>query len=915
MIAEWLGNCLNQERMAKKKKSEKLVLIDGHALIHRAFHALPELTTKDGQLVNAAYGFCLIMLNALKDLEPKYGAVSFDLAKPTFRHKEYEEYKAKRKKTPKELAKQIPLIKKIVKSFNIPIYEHQGYEADDIVGSLAKQLTRKHKNLEVIIVTGDLDILQLVDKNISVYTMKKGLTNMIRYDRDKVEKRYGFEPKKLIDYKGLKGDPSDNLPGVEGVGDKTAKTLIDKHGTLEQIYEDLKNGLVDLSDRLKDSLENNKEIAFQSKDLATIRIDIKLKPNLEKMRLSDYDRKKVVKLFKKLEFRSLLNRLPKTGEKNSSSSNGKRNINSKYLLVKTKKELADIVREIKKSGQTTIDLETDGLGGKVVGMSLACSDEKAYYLSLGEKFVLGDLKEIIENKNIKKIGHGLKYDYRILMENGFKLKGELFDTMIAAYLINPERRSYKLDNLIMDEFGEEMIPLTDLMGKDYKTKLSQVDLGKVKDYACEDSQMTYRLFRLYKSRFKESDLNELFKNIEIPLIPILAVMESLGVRVSKNKLKKLKDRVGRQLDKIEEEIKEIAGMDFNLNSPLQLREVLYNKLGISSEGVRKTKTGLSTSATELEKIKDRHPMPKLILKYRQVEKIRNTYLEPILERSNRRVRTSFNQVATATGRLSSSNPNLQNIPTRSELGQEVRKVFVPQKGYCLVSLDYSQIELRVAAHLSGDKKMIEAFNDDQDIHSKTASELFDVKIEEVSKEQRDQAKTINFAVLYGMSSYGLSQSLNESREYASKFIKDYFNTFSDLKKYLDSLINRAEKDGYVETMLGRKRYFDLSSSSNRRQLERAAINTPIQGSAADIMKKAMIEIDKQIELASDLGSNLPRMILQVHDELIFEIRQENWLDESKEIKKIMESVVNLKVPLRVDIKSGPSWGEMKKKDV
>ncbi len=903
--------------MAEDKKKEKLVLIDGHALIHRAFHALPELTTKDGQLVNAAYGFCLIMLNALEDLRPEYGAVSFDLAKPTFRHKEYDQYKGKRKKTPKELSKQIPLIKEIVRAFNIPIFEQQGYEADDVVGSLAKQLTNVHPGLEVVIVTGDLDILQLVDSNISVYTMRKGLTNMIKYDRDKVKQRYGFKPEKLIDYKGLKGDPSDNLPGVEGVGDKTAKILIDKHGSLEQIYEDLDNGLVDLSDRLKESLEKNRQIAFQSKDLATIRTDVKLDAGLDKMKLSDYDREKVVELFKGLEFRSLIQRLPESdGKKNSDNSNkSKKEAKCSYLLIKSKNQLKKIIEEIKNKKVSAIDLETDNLGGKIVGVSLACSADKAYYLPIGKKFKTADLEDLIEDKSIIKIGHGLKYDYQMLAENGLSLEGELFDTMVAAYLINPERRSYKLDNLVMDEFGEEITPLTDLMGKDYGTNLSQVEVEKVKDYACEDAEMAYRLYKLYRDQLKDLKLQKLFGQIEMPLMPILATMESLGIRVSKAKLEELKSKVSSKLETTEKKIKDLAGSDFNLNSPLQLREVLFDKLEISSKGIRKTKTGLSTAASELEKIKDRHPIAKLILEYRQVEKIRNTYIEPLLEREVQRIKTNFNQVATATGRLSSSDPNLQNIPTRSELGQEVRKVFIPEDGFRLVSLDYSQIELRVAAHLSGDKTMEEAFNSNQDIHSKTASELFEVSLDKVSEKQRDQAKTINFAVLYGMSPYGLSQSLDESREYASKFINNYFKTFSGVKKYLDSLVDQAKEEGYVETMLGRRRYFDLKQGSNRRQLERAAINTPIQGSAADIMKKAMIDVSNSISLSKTLKSKKPRMILQVHDELIFEIRENNWLLEAEKIKKIMESVVDLKVPLKVDIKSGSSWGEMEKEDV
>ncbi len=895
------------------KRKKKVLLVDGHALIHRAFHAMPELSTKDGQLVNAAYGFSLILLNSLTDLKPDYGAVAFDLAKPTFRHKEYKEYKGKRKKTPKELSKQIPLIKEIVQALNIPIFEQRGYEADDLVGSLAKQITKKHQDVQVIISTGDLDILQLVDDDISVYTMKRGLSEMIKYDQEKVIERYGFGPEKLVDYKGLKGDPSDNLPGVEGVGDKTAKQLIDKHGSLEEIYKDLNQGLVDLSDRLKKNLREQEEQARQSKNLATIRTDIDLEFSLDQMKLSSYDKNKVTKLFQKLEFKTLLSKLPQSdGEmKQESGKNSNNNDQTDYFLVENKKQLTNLIEEIEKKKLVAVDIETDTLEGKIIGVSFAHQPGQAYYLPLGEQFSLEDVENIMGNRKIKKVGHGLKYDYRLLLKNGLELSGLYFDTMIAGYLLSPERRNYQLDRLVFSEFGHKMTPLTDLMGEDHQTLLSEVDMEKVKDYSCEDSDYALRLFEVYRQELENKKLDELFYQIEMPLIKVLARMEILGVKVDRKRLTEIREKAVEDLKENKKEIIELAGEDFNLNSPLQIREILFDKLEIDSSSVRKTKTGLSTAASELEKIKDRHPIVELILKHRQIEKIRNTYIEPLLDRKKDRIQTNFNQVITATGRLSSSDPNLQNIPTRSKLGQEVRKAFVAQKGFKLVSLDYSQIELRIAAHLSGDKKMIEAFKSNQDIHKTTAAELFETTIEDVSKKQRDQAKTVNFAVLYGMSPYGLSQSLGESREYAKNFINNYFETFSGVKKYLDKIVKDARSKGYVSTILGRRRYFNLKSDRKERQLERAAINTPIQGSAADLIKKSMIEVEEKIGLAKSLEEkNKVRLLLQVHDELIFELPDKEMVEITEQIKNIMENVIELKVPLVVDRKKGPSWGEM-----
>jgi DNA polymerase-1 len=798
----------------------------------------------------------------------------------------------------------------VVKVLNIPIYERRGYEADDVIGSLAKQLTKENSNLETIIVTGDLDILQLVDNKISVYTMKRGLTNTIIYNRDKVVERYDFPPKYIVDYKGLKGDPSDNIPGVEGIGDKTATTLINKHGHLEQIYNDLENGLVDLSDRLKNNLKEHKKIALKSKDLATIRVNIDLDIDLEKMKLTDYDREEAVKLFKDLEFKSLLEKLPKVDSgKRSDTSHRDR----KYILISKREEIDELIESIKKEGLTSVDLETDTLHGELIGISFCCQTNKAYYLPINDKFELEDVAQILEDDQIKKIGHGLKYDYRILLNYGVRLAGIHFDTMLAAHLLDPEKRSYQLDRLAFTELGVEMTPLTQLMGKNHQTPLSKVETKKVSDYSCEDADMSWQLYQKYQELVEQKSLSKLLQEVELPLIEVLAKMENLGVEIDYDYLEKFKGKIEDRIKEIEEKVYSIVGKEFNLSSPLQLREILFEDLNISDENIKKTKTGLSTAASELEKMRNRHPIVEYILEHRQLEKIRNTYLVPFLEKqAKKRIKTNFNQTVTATGRLSSSDPNLQNIPVRTQVGQEIRSAFVAQEGHQLVSLDYSQIELRIAAHLSGDKKMIEAFREGKDIHSLTAAELNNINIDDVSDEQRREAKTVNFGVLYGMSPYGLAQSLGRDRDYSKAFINNYFATFSGVRKYLEKIKKEVENRGYTQTLFGRKRYFSLRDNTiSKRQMERAAINTPIQGTAADIIKMAMVELNHKIDLAAGLNQDKLRLLLQVHDELIFEIPSGKVESQAKKIKEIMESVVDLNVPLLVDVKTGPSWGDMK----
>jgi len=885
----------------------KAVLIDGHGLIHRAFHALPDLKTKDGRLINAVYGFSLILVNTIKELKPDYLAVSFDLAKPTFRHRAFKKYKAKRAKPTTELSKQIPLVKKVVRALNIPIFEAQGYEADDVIGTLANILIKKDPQLEVTIVTGDLDLLQLVKPRINVYTMRRGLTQMVTYNPEKVRERFHFAPRYLPDYKGLAGDQSDNIPGIRGIGKKTAQKLIVEYGSLENIFQALERKDPGLPSRSINLLRKGREDALASRDLALIRCDVPVKVDLNKMLLSNYDRQKVAKLFSELEFKSLIEKLPPaTPQEGFFAQKTKKETRADYRLIKTESDLAELKRKIKSKGRVAIDIETDTLYGKLVGISFSLKKGQGFYLPLLKKFHLAEIKDILKNPSIEKIGHGLKYDYRILFREKAEFKGLAFDTLIAAHLLDPEKRNYKLDRLAFSEFGQEMIPIESLMGKDYAVTLDQVELTKLKDYSCEDADISYQLYRRFRPELKKRGLTKLFKEIELPLITVLAKMEELGIKIDQPYLEKLRDKVGSRIREIRKEIYSQAGKEFNINSSVQLREVLFGRLKISPRDIKRGKMGLSTAATELNKIRTRHSIVDSILNYRQLEKLHNTYLKPLAEKvdTNNRLHTNFNQTATATGRLSSSEPNLQNIPARSDIGREVRQVFVSQRGFRLVSFDYSQIELRVVAHLSKDRELVKAFNDGQDIHALTAAELNNIPIKRVTARQRREAKTINFGILYGMSPYGLAQALGRSPQYAAEYIKSYFDHFSGVKEYLAQAKREVARKGYTETLFGRRRYFNLQNSRFfQKQIERAAINTPIQGTAADLIKKAMVEIDRKMPEA--------RLLLQVHDELLFELEPGKIKEKVKKIKKIMEEVVKFRVPLKVDVKSGQRWGSLK----
>jgi DNA polymerase-1 len=926
--------------------SEKLIIIDGNALIHRSFHALPtSLQTKDGLITNAAYGFASFLIKALNEIKPKYAILTLDKKGPTFRHERYKEYKATRIKAPQELYDQIPLSKKIAEAFNIPVFELEGYEADDLIGTISQEIYQEKNKIETIIITGDMDTLQLVNKKTKVYTMSRGLSDSVLYDENKILEKYQLRPEQIIDFKAIKGDASDNIPGVPGIGEKGATDLLLEFNDLDNIYKNIKSPKI--KERTRDLLIKNKELAYLSQELATINKQAPIKIDLEKSRIKNFDKNKINKVFSELEFKSLLNRVLnldfiKSSPEDIEDKFIRNQEKFKYKLINDEKSFTNFIKKIEKAKSFSIDTETDSLDplkANLLGISFCWKENEAYFVELKlknknqlkekenktpnlfetikvkkEKIEhpwLEKLKTIIENEDTEKIAHNLKYDLQILLNHGIEVKGKTFDTMIASYLLNPENRQHNLDALSFSELNWEKISSKELLNKSLNFR--DVNVEKLSIYSCEDADCTFKLKTIFEKKLKKNKLEKIFKEIEIPLIEILAHMEKNGISLDKNFLDNLGNYVNEQIKKIEKEIFKEAQTEFNINSTKQLKEILFEKLELNTKGIKKTKTGFSTSNEELEKLKNLHPIITFIQQYRELSKLKSTYIDSLpklINQNTERIHTSFNQTITTTGRLSSSDPNLQNIPTRTELGQKIRQAFVAPSDWELLSIDYSQIELRVMAHLSGDKKLIEAFKKGQDIHNFTAASINNLKIDEVSEKLRYQAKATNFGILYGQGPHGLSQTAGIQYQDARNFIEKYFQVYSGVKKYTQNLIKEAEKNGYVETLFGRKRHLPEINSTEvmkKKSAERMAINTPIQGTAADILKLAMIKIYQEIKNEDNI-----KMLLQVHDELIFEIKQNKIEYYYQKIKNIMESIVKLKIPLIAEGKIGKNWGEMKK---
>lgn len=870
---------------------KKLVLIDSHALIHRAFHALPPMTSPEGLATNAVYGFTTVLLKMIRELKPDYLAAAFDLAGPTFRHEEFVEYKAHRAKAPDELYNQIPLVRRLVEGFGIPVFEKEGFEADDIIGTIAEK-TRREKNVQTIIMTGDLDTLQLVaGERVVVLTLKRGLSDTVTYDEKAVRERYGLTPEQLPDYKGLTGDPSDNIPGVPGIGDKTARTILEKAGTLEELYKNKAGGIKisGISEKLLAKLAENKDQAFFSKRLATIIRDVPLDFSLEKSAWrKQVDRLALDTLFHELGSASLIKRTRETLEGETPDKGPK---TSPQQLPFGEVEIS--VQDFHETGPTAIApvylADESKLGEqKIQGLSFAVDGRTARYVPVPD----GKIPPAVADCN-PLIGHDLKPILRELVDRGRPLPRQIMDTRIAAWLLRPDAKRYEFEWVYQAVFNRPP-------GSDPRTR------------AAEEWQLHERLTESLKS----ANLTKLFEEIEMPLVPVLARMESRGIAVDARVLAGLAKLVTKEIAAREKKIYKLAGGEFNLNSPQQLSELLFEKLGLKGK-VRKTGGGaLSTAAGELDKLRDESPIIDLILEYRELQKLKTTYIEPfpaLISPADGRVHTTYNQAGAGTGRLSSQDPNLQNIPTRTELGQQFRKAFTAKPGYLLVAFDYSQLELRIMAHLAQDEKMMAAFKKGEDIHTRTAVEIFRVKPDEVTKDMRRQAKALNFGIIYGMGSLGFARAAGVSRNEARGFIERYFAEFSGVAGYLEQVKKETRRLGYAETLFGRRRPLsDITSSAPmfRAQAERMAVNHPAQGTEADLIKLAMVRVDEWVQ-KEHLDDDV-RMLLQVHDELVFEIAEKRIAEMIPKIKKIMESAHRFDVPIVVDTKEGKNWAEMEK---
>jgi DNA polymerase I len=899
--------------------SKLLLLFDGNALVHRAFHALPALTvSKTGEMVNGVQGFASTLLKVLKDFKPGYWAIAFDRPSPTFRHEKFAEYKKQRPPTPPELISQIKRVHQVTETFNIPIFEVDGFEADDILGTLAVKASGQ--GMDVLIVTGDNDILQLVTPHVKVLAPRRGFSDTVVYDEEAVKAKYGILPNQVSDLKAFTGDTSDNIPGVKGVGEKTAVKVLQQYETVENVYKNL-DSLEPV--KLRELLREFHDRVQENKELTTIVTDIDLPFDPEKCRVTAYDRQKVVDLFRELEFVGLLNRLPEGFHDTSAETSSRVTPEGNYTVISTVEALDALIDHIKSCPEFAFDMETSGLNVLLafpVDFSLSCSDGEAYCVPVGHRGlsavtqlpltdVVAKLKPLFEDAGKPKIAQNGKFDMMALAGQGIQVKNLAFDTMLAAYLLG--EKSIGLKALSFNKLGIEMKPITDLIGTGAKQiTMDMVDIEQAAQYSCADADITFRLKGVLEEELRKQNLWQLFNEVEVPLVPVLASMEMDGVALNTGLLKSLSQSMGEELARLEKDIYSSIGHQFNINSSQQLSQVLYEELSLPKP--RKTKSGYSTDASILEEMKDQHGVIPLILQYRQLTKLKSTYTDSLLSLVNPktgRVHTSFNQTGTTTGRLSSSDPNLQNIPIRTELGAQIRKAIIATSGWYLLSADYSQIDLRALAHISQDPELIATFLRNDDIHTATASKVFNVPVQEVTSSMRRAAKTVNFGVIYGMSDYGLEQATDFSREEASKFIVAYFEKYPGVKKYIEDTKKQAREQGYVQTVLGRRRYIPEIQSPNRlirEGAERMAINMPVQGTSADIIKIAMINIYREM---TDRGLS-SKMILQVHDELVFDIPSRE-LDIMKElVGRLMPSALKLVVPLKIDVKIGRNWGEM-----
>ena len=890
-------------------KRKKLYLIDGSSYIFRAFFGVrQQLSTSNGFPTNALYGFINMLQKVIRDEKPDYLVVAFDSPDKTFRHKIYPNYKANRDAPPEELSRQFPYFEPLVTAYGLSSIRRPGFEADDIIGTLAKK--GQQKGLDIVIVSGDKDMMQLISPHIYMLDTMKNKKFM---DKEVAEK-FGVQADKVVEVMGLMGDSSDHIPGVTGVGPKTAAELIRKFGSIESLYKRIDE--VEKKN-LKEKLERDKENAFMSRELVSIDTEMDLEFNSDLMILGKIDSVKLKKMFEEFEFVSFLEGM-QDGTANSLEVD-----RSEYKTILTEKSFNDLIESLAKKKSFAFDVETTSkrpVWARLVGISFSFEGGNAFYLPLAHRYlgapeqlefevVREKLKQVFEDKSIKKCGHNIKYDLIVMSNEGIALDGVDFDTMIASYLLNPSSRGHGLDALTMEYFGHKNLTYKEMTGTGSKEiGFDEVEVGRATEYAAEDSDMTWRLKGKLQPQLKDSTL-KLYKEIELPLLEVLAEIELNGVYIDRKHLTELSSKIDKKLLRLEKDIYVLADEQFNINSPKQLSVILFEKLKLPV--VKKTKTGYSTDVSVLGQLAVKHKLPEQVLSYRQLAKLKSTYVDALpgeIFKNTGRVHTSFNQTVAATGRLSSSNPNLQNIPIRSDMGKEIRKAFTAEEDNMLLSADYSQIELRILAHLSKDKALKRAFDKGEDVHARTAADIFGGSIGQVDEKSRRMAKAVNFGIIYGLSAFGLSRQLNISRRDAQDFIDQYFSLYSSVKDFMGNTITEARECGYTLTMFHRRRYLPDLKSDNRQvreSAERIAINSPIQGSAADLIKVAMIRLSRNLKKIK-LNS---KMILQVHDELLFECPVQEKKEIESLVRKEMEGAYSLSVPLVVDIGWGKNWNE------
>ncbi len=927
-----------------------LVLIDGYSQAFRAFYAFPPLTTQRGEQVNAVYGFTMMLLSVIADEQPDYIAVTFDVGR-TFRHEQFEGYKSTRAKMPEEMVFQLPRLRQVIEALGIPIFEIEGYEADDLIGALAHQAAAQE--IDCIIVSGDRDLFQLVGDRVRVrYTSGGPKPKTTLYDARAVEERYSLTPVQIVDYKALVGDASDNIPGVPGIGEKTATTLLRTYGTLDNLLEHLEEVK---PPRARDAIAQYRDQLDLARRLATIVSDVPIELDLAACRTHDYDHARAAALLRELEFKSLIERLPQPtaapAPAPAGASDAVPSAVAHYRLVESEEALAEVIALCERAPLLAFDVETtstDPMQARLVGVALSWDPGHSAYVSIlasdqapapsvaalplfaalteqqpedraapaGLPLAVARrmLGPLLANPAVPKAAHNASYDITVLAEAGMPVAGLTWDTMLAAWLCDPGSHNLGLKDQARLRLGIEMTPIETLIGKGKaQITMDQVAPDRVAQYAGADVDMTLRLVPLLRDEMEQKHQTELFRTVEMPLAPVISTIERTGVLLDVPYLKRMEEDLAQRLRAVEREIHELAGLSFNINSTQQLADVLFGKLGISPVGLPRTATGrVSLTAGVLDGMAGKHPVIDRILEYRQFGKLQSTYVQALPSLINPRtgrVHTSFNQAGAETGRLSSSNPNLQNIPIRTEMGRQVRRAFIAPPGWQLISADYSQIELRIVAHASQDPNMLAAFARGEDVHASTAAAIHGVPLSAVTKEMRARAKTVNFGLVYGQGAYGLAQQTGMTPTEATEFINRYFSVYARVKSYLDGLRVQAGQLGYVETLLGRRRYFpELAPNANtphnmRQALERAAINAPIQGASADIIKLAMIALAQRLH-ESGLRT---RMILQVHDELVLEAPNEELPRAVSLVREVMSQAFTLSIPLKVDIEVGPNW--------